>query len=49
MKTIQSKDDSPLHQTVAEELEFKVGGKAIAIGFTEQQLSAHAGSATFWA
>jgi hypothetical protein len=49
MKTIQSKDVGPLHRTVAEALEFQVGGKAIAIGFTEQQLSAHAGSATFWA
>ena len=29
-------------------LEFKSGGKAIAIEFTEQQLSPHAGSAVFW-
>lgn len=29
-------------------MEFKSGGKAIAIEFTEQQLSPHAGSATFW-
>jgi hypothetical protein len=29
-------------------LEFKSNGKAIAIGFTEQQLSPHAGSALFW-
>jgi len=29
-------------------LEFKVNGKAIAIGFTDQQLSPHAGSALFW-
>jgi hypothetical protein len=49
MKKTQSMDDRPLHQTVAEELEFKVDGKAIAVGFTDQQLSAHAGSATFWA
>ena len=49
MKPNQAKDDSPLHQTVAEEFEFKVGGKSIAVGFTEQKLSAHAGSATFWA
>lgn len=42
-------DERPLHQTVAEALEFKVEGKAIAVGFTDQQLSAHAGSATFWA
>lgn len=42
-------DDGPLHQTVAEEWEFKCDGKAIAVSFTDQQLSAHAGSATFWA
>ena len=29
-------------------LEFKSNGKAIAIEFTEQQLSPHAGSAVFW-
>ena len=29
-------------------LEFKSNGKAIAIEFTEQQLSPHAGSALFW-
>ena len=29
-------------------LEFKSNGKAIAIGFTAQQLSPHAGSALFW-
>ena len=28
--------------------EFKSNGKAIAIGFTDQQLSPHAGSALFW-
>lgn len=49
MKTNQSKDDGPLHQTVADGFEFKSGGKAISVGFTEQKLSAHAGSATFWA
>jgi hypothetical protein len=49
MKKNQSQDDSPLHQTVAEGFEFKVGAKSIAVEFTEQQLSAHAGSATFWA
>ena len=49
MKKNQSEDVSPLHQTVAEEFEFKVGGKAIAVEFTGQKLSAHAGSATFWA
>lgn len=49
MKPSQSEDESPHHQTVAEEIEFKVGGKSIAVGTTEQRLSAHAGSATFWA
>src|SRR5687767_5060403 len=49
MKENQSKDEGPLHQTVAEGFEFKVEGKSIAVEFTEQKLSAHAGSATFWA
>lgn len=49
MKKNQSEDDGPLHQTVAEGFEFKVGGKAIAVGYTDQRLSAHAGTATFWA
>jgi hypothetical protein len=49
MKKYQSQDDSPLHQTVADGFEFKNGAKSIAVEFTEQKLSAHAGSATFWA
>lgn len=49
MKPKQSEDDGLLHQTVAEGMEFKVKGKSIALGYTEQRLSAHAGSATFWA
>ena len=49
MKTYQSSDNGPLHQTVADGFEFKAGGKSIAVAFTDQQLSAHAGSATFWA
>ena len=49
MKKNQSEDDGPLHQTVAGGFEFKVGQKSIAVEFTEQKLSAHAGSATFWA
>jgi len=49
MKKNQSQDDSPLHQTVAQGFEFKSGGKSIAVEFTEQKLSAHAGSAPFWA
>jgi len=49
MKTNQSKDDGPLHQTVAAGFEFKAGAKSIAVKFTEQKLSAHAGGAAFWA
>jgi hypothetical protein len=48
MKTTQSSGTGPDHQTVAGTLEFKSNGKAIAIGFTDQQLSPHAGSAVFW-
>ena len=48
MKKNQSRDDGPLHQTVAEGFEFKSGRKSIAVEFTEQKLSAQAGSATFW-
>lgn len=48
MKNKQSPDTRPNHQTVAKPLEFKVNGKAIAIAFTDQQLSPHAGCATFW-
>src|SRR5437868_3669492 len=49
MKKNQSQDDSPLHQTVAEGFEFRNGGKSIAVEFTDQKLSSHAGSAAFWA
>ena len=48
MKPRQSVDDGPLHQTVAEGFEFKAGTKSIAVEFTEQKLSAHAGMASFW-
>jgi len=48
MKPKQSSGTRPVHQTVAGELEFKTGGKSIAIGFTDQRLSPHAGSAMFW-
>lgn len=48
MKKTQSEGTSPIHQSVAPSLEFKSGDKSIAIEFTEQQLSPHAGSATFW-
>lgn len=48
MKPKQSSGTCPVHQTVAGEFEFKTSGKSIAIGFTDQRLSPHAGSATFW-
>jgi hypothetical protein len=48
MKHKQSSGTRPVHQTVAGEFEFKTSGKSIAIGFTDQRLSPHAGSATFW-
>jgi len=48
MKHKQSSGTRPVHQTVAGEFEFKTAGKSIAIGFTDQRLSPHAGSATFW-
>jgi hypothetical protein len=48
MKTTQSSGTRPVHQTVAGGFNFKSGGKAIAVGFTDQRLSPHAGSATFW-
>jgi hypothetical protein len=48
MKTTQSSGARPVYQTVAGEFEFKAAGKSIAISFTDQQLSPHAGSAAFW-
>jgi len=48
MKTTQSSGTGPVHQTVAPKLEFKSNGKAIAIELTDQRLSPHAGTATFW-
>jgi hypothetical protein len=48
MKTTQSSGTSPVHQPVAPAFKFKSGGKAIAVEFTDQRLSPHAGSATFW-
>jgi hypothetical protein len=49
MKKTQSSGTRPDHQKVAGTFEFKSNGKAITIGFTDQQLSPHAGSALFWA
>jgi hypothetical protein len=48
MKTPQSQGDSPEHQTVAEKIKFQSAGQSIQIEFTDQQLSPHAGTATFW-
>ena len=48
MKTTQSSGTRPVHQTVAGEFEIKGADKSITIGFTDQRLSPHAGSATFW-
>ena len=48
MKPNQSKGDSPVHQTVAEKIKFQTAGQSIQIEFTDQQLSPHAGTATFW-
>ena len=48
MKTTQSSGTRLDHQAVAGTFEFKSNGKAIAISFTDQQLSPHAGSALFW-
>src|SRR5690606_6645583 len=49
MKHKQSSSTRPVHQTVAGEFKFKNGSKTIAVGFTEQKLSPHGGSAVFWA
>jgi hypothetical protein len=49
MEKNKSMDYSPLHQTMAERFGFKCDGQAIAVEFTDQKLSANAGSAPFWA
>lgn len=48
MKTTQSSGTRPVHQSVAGGFEFKGEGQAIAVEFTDQRLSPHGGSATFW-
>ena len=48
MKTNQSSRTDASHQTVASKFEVKTGAKAISIEFTDQRLTAHGGSATFW-
>jgi hypothetical protein len=49
MKTTQSSGTRPVHQTVAGNIQFQSAGQSIQIGFTDQRLSPHAGTATFWA
>jgi len=48
MKTTQSSGTRPVHQTVAGNIQFQGAGQSIQIGFTDQRLSPHAGTATFW-
>ena len=48
MNPNQSKGGSLVHQTVAEKIQFQSAGQSIQIEFTDQQLSPHAGTATFW-
>lgn len=48
MNKNQSAPPGAVHQTVAERIEFESGGQSIQIEFTDQQLSPHAGTATFW-
>lgn len=48
MKNTQSAGTNPDHQTVAGSWKIKTGQKSISVGFTDQRLSPHAGSATFW-
>lgn len=49
MKTTPSSGTRPAHQTVAGNIQFQSAGQSIQIGFTDQRLSPHAGTATFWA
>jgi len=47
-KNEQSTSTGPTHQTVAQRIQFKSANKSIQIEFTDQKLSPHAGTATFW-
>lgn len=47
-KNDQSAGTRPAHQTVTSRIEFQSAGQSIQIEFTDQQLSPHAGTATFW-
>ena len=46
---MQSSGICPVHQTVAGNIHFQTGGQSIEIGFPDQRLSPHAGTATFGA
>ena len=48
-KTDQSAGPRPTPQTVAPKIQFESANQSIPIEFTDQQLSPHAGTATFWA
>ena len=48
MNTTPSSGTRPVHQTVAPKQGFKSNGKAIAMEFTGQRHSPHAGTAPFW-
>ena len=47
-KSDQSAGTRPAHQTVASKIQFQSADKSIQIEFTDQKLSPHAGTATFW-
>jgi len=47
-KTEESAGTRPPHQTVGSKIQFQSACKSIQIKFTDQQLSPHAGTATFW-
>lgn len=47
-KNDQSAGTRPTHQTVAPKIQFQSANKSIQIEFTDQKLSPHAGTATFW-
>jgi hypothetical protein len=48
MKKQQSTSTRSIHQSVAPKFELKTGSKSIAIEFTNQRLSPHAGTTAFW-
>lgn len=47
-KSDPSAGTRPTHQTVASKIQFQSANKSIQIEFTDQKLSPHAGTATFW-